>query len=256
LSEYAAKKNGIVVGNIETMRGCAYGCTYCSVFAAYRKRVVKIPLECIYADIDETVRLGANHITFVDADHFSTGKRGIQIIREMKRKYPHLSFDITARLDDILRYKTIVEEMKEQGCTEITTAVEFPKELVLEKFVKGITMEQTIEAIRFCKRIGMRLRPTFVTFSPWIEMEDLYKFEDFIRDEMLSDELEPLQRETRLLLYKGSPLLENGSVSALELQERDYHYEWFHNDYAVEEAFENAQTPSADGRKKRCCVKG
>jgi len=85
----------------------------------------------------------------------------------MKKNHPWLTFDITARLDDILRYSDIVRELKELDCTEITTAVEFPKQSVLDNFDKEISMNQTTDALRFCHEISLKIRPTFVTYTPW-----------------------------------------------------------------------------------------
>ncbi|MCP4256887.1 MAG: radical SAM protein [Planctomycetes bacterium] len=255
LSAYARTNEGVIIGNVETMRGCAHDCTYCSVYAAYEKRVVKINEDAILQDIQNVVRMGARHITFIDADFFSTGKRGLALIEKMKERFSSLSFDITCRLDDMLRYKTILERFKQLGCVEITTAVEFPKEEVLVAVVKKITMQQTYDAIRLCQEIGIRLKPTFITYTPWITKEDLAHFEAFIQEMNIADQVDTLQRQTRLLLYKGAPLLKTGVLDNIPLVEHSTYYEWIHHDEEVDTAYLSSLTPGTTGIK-RCCIKG
>lgn len=255
LKHYARTVSGALIGNVETMRGCAHACTYCSVYAAYNRRVVKIEEGVIQQDIDQVVAMGAAHITFVDADFFSTGKRGIGVIETMKARHSQLSFDITCRLDDILRYRESIPKLRDWGCTEVTTAVEFPSDRVLTAVSKRMTLQQTYDGIRFCHSIGLKLKPTFITYSPWVNKKDIESMERFIDELGLGDQIDSLQRETRLLLYKGSPLLNTAALTGVDLIERDTYFDWRHPDAAMDEAYQNVATPAAAGRK-RCCIKG
>ncbi len=254
LTEYA-RWDGSVVGNVETMRGCAHPCSYCSVFAAYERRVIKIPEEIILQDISNLVAMSATHITFIDADFFSTGKRGCGIVKKMHQQFPDLRFDITARLDDIIRYRPLVEEMKRQGCVEITSAFEFPDENVLNILNKGIFLDQMKKAVNILKDIGIRLKPTFITYTPWIDCQQMEKLDQFTNELGISDLIDPLQKQTRLLLYKGSPLLETVHAHSLRLVDRGSFYDWVHPDPKVDEAYNNLEFENSDARK-RCCIKG
>ena len=256
LEFYTKTKKGEVVGNVETARGCAHKCNYCSVYAAYDKHVVRIPHDVVHDDIDQCIRAGAGHITFIDADWFSTGKHGLLLLREMNRRHPWLPFDITARVDDLSKREEVIAEMKELGCTEVTTALEFPKPSVLEMLSKNVTMQQTVRAIELLRKHEIAIRPTFINYSPFIGKEDLSLFEEFVKEQQLEEYLDPLQRETRLLLYKGSPLLEEAEVQGLQLMEHEFHYDWAHQDESVDAHFNSIVTPDADGKRKKCCIKG
>jgi radical SAM superfamily enzyme YgiQ (UPF0313 family) len=201
------------------------------------------------------VAMGAAHITFVDADFYSTGERGHRIIESMKRRHPEVTFDITARLDDLLRYRHLVRELKGLGCTEVTTAVEFPTDRVLTSVTKRITLEQTRQAISYCREVGLSVKPTFITFNPWVNRRDFALLDAFIEDMGLVGAVDTLQRETRLLLYKGSPLLKDASQLGLELVEHDTYFEWKHSDPEMDELYRSVLTPGSDARK-RCCIKG
>lgn len=254
LSLYAHKE-GKLVGNIETMRGCAHGCTYCSVYAAYEKKVIKIPSEIILGDIAQVVSMGATHITFIDADFFSTGKRGFRIIEEMHKKHPFLTYDITLRLDDVIRYQTLFPDLKISGCVELTSAFEFPSSRVLEVMQKKITMEQIKEALGIIRKSGIKLVSTFITYNPWVDSDDLEYFEKYLTETGLVDQIDQLQLQTRLLLYKGSPLLNTTSTKQLKLTDRGTYYEWEHPDKRVDLRYQNLNIVD-DNIRKRCCIKG
>ncbi|NKC14757.1 MAG: radical SAM protein [Gammaproteobacteria bacterium] len=256
LSNYCKTKDGLIIGNVETARGCAHKCGYCSVFAAYLQRVVKIPVDVVMEDIEQCVRLGAQHITFVDADWFSTGNHGTAILQELHERFPSLPFDITARVDNLVRRKDIIPKLKALGCVEITTALEFPKSSVLESLTKQVSVEQSELAIKLLRENDIAIKPTFINFSPYIVREDFDLFDEFISANALDEYLDPMQRETRLLLYKGSPLLKTDFIQSIELIEHEYHYDWVHPDPRVDEYYNAIATPNSSGERKRCCIKG
>ncbi len=250
-----AYKNGKLVGNIETMRGCAHGCTYCSVFAAYQKRVVKYPLEAILEDVKQLVAMGAEHITVIDADFFSTGKRGIKVIEAIHNLFPELTYDITLRLDDVIRYREFFADLKAFGCVEITSAFEFPSDQVLKEFEKKITLAEMNEGLEILRQTGIKIVPTFITYNPWMDNKQLAEFGDYLKDTKLMEDIDEMQLKTRLLLYKGSPLLDNDTIKSLELVDKGTYYDWKHADAQVDEMYANEVGDNVD-IKMRCCIKG
>lgn len=251
-----ARKNGLVVGNIETMRGCAHPCSYCSVYAAYERRVVKHEPVAIDMDIDRVVALGAEHITFVDADFFSTGQRGLQIVRAMASRHPGMPFDVTVRLDDVIRYEAAVHELREPGCVEFTTACEFPDDAVLEAVNKGMSVADMQQGLAILKGTGARVRPTFITFNPWTTKDDFGRLDRFLADAGMTDMFDEMQRTTRLLLYKGSPLLALTEVQKLSKIDMGSYYEWQHADPQTDAIYLSIDKSDASVSRKRCCIKG
>lgn len=112
------------------------------------------------------------------------------------------------------------------------------------------------DAISLVRRSGIKLNPTFIMFNPWAGLEDIVVFHDFVARNELENLIDPVQYETRLHLYKGSPLLRSPSVKALALTERDFDFEWEHPDPRVDELFVASRTPPSEGGGfKRCCLK-
>ncbi|WP_124727593.1 arsinothricin biosynthesis radical SAM protein ArsL [Staphylospora marina] len=244
-----------IVGSTEIARGCHHKCLYCSVFAAYGGKVILVPEEIVIQDVRNLVEMGMTHLTFIDADFFNAKWHGIQILRKLNQEFPHLTFDFTTRVDHILENKDTLREMAKLNVRFITSALEFPSEEVLDAVAKETTVDDIKEAIAFLREIGIRLNPTFIMFNPWTTMEDLSVFRAFVDENGLDQIIDPIQYETRLYLYKGSPLLNKKSIQELELIEHEFHYEWKHPDPQMDELYSSMQTPAEEGVFKRCCLK-
>ncbi len=244
-----------VSGNVEVTRGCHHDCSYCSVFAAYGRKVIVIPKESILQDIRTLVESGANHIVFVDADFLSAWKYSRSVVEAMCREFPQLTFEYTTRVDHMLEHPDVVAEFHDLGCTRVTSAFEFPKDEVLALLRKNCTVEDLEQTVRYCHNIGQALNPTFILFNPWVNPDDLLGFDEFIARNHLENVVEPIQYETRLMLYKGTPLLREPSIQALQLQENEFHIDWEHPDPLMDELYQSRVTPSEPGVFKRCCLK-
>ena len=244
-----------VVGNVETARGCHHACTYCSVFAATGRKVSLIPADAVMADIRQVVALGAEHIWFTDAEFLNSKHHGLSIVERMKREFPFLTFDITTRTDHILEAKDVVAELQALGCQFITTALEFSSQRVLDAIDKEMSLEQIERAVAYCQSIGLRLNPTFIMFNPWADLDDMIQLREWIERVGLATTISPLQSETRLYLYKGSPLLAHPDICKLELVEREFDYEWKHPDARVDKLFAEYSKPTEVGSFQRCCIK-
>jgi hypothetical protein len=127
--------------------------------------------------------------------------------------------------------------------------------MVLDVVAKDISIADIELAIKKLRDIGIRLSPTFIMFNPWVSQDDIATFKDFIKRNDLEDVVDPIQYETRLHLYKGSPLLSRASTASLELTEFEFHYDWKHPDPMVDEMYFSSVTPAEPGVFKRCCLK-
>lgn len=243
------------VGGLELTRGCHHKCTYCSVYSAYDGKVVLGDIDEIVADIDTLVEQGMDHLTFIDAEFFNATRRSFDALARIHARHPRLTYDFTTRVDHILDNRDRLAELREQGVRVITSALEFPKEEVLQQVRKEVTVEDLKTAVRLVQGSGITLNPTFIMFNPWVGLEDFSRFNDFLVETDMQDAVDPVQYETRLHLYKGSPLLQNDTIKALRLEEREFHYDWHHPDPRVDDLFRVSLTPVVEGEFKRCCLK-
>ena len=148
-------------------------CSYCSVFAAYGRKVIVIPKESILQDIRTLVESGANHIVFVDADFLSAWKYSRSVVEAMCREFPQLTFEYTTRVDHMLEHPNVVAEFHDLGCTRVTSAFEFPKDEVLALLRKNCTVDDLEQTVRYCHNIGQALNPTFILFNPWVTPDEI-----------------------------------------------------------------------------------
>jgi radical SAM superfamily enzyme YgiQ (UPF0313 family) len=242
-------------GTTEVARGCHHKCLYCSVFAAYGGKVLLVPEDVVVEDVRNLVGGGMTHLTFTDADFFNARHHGMKVLRRLHVEFPDLTYDLTTRVDHILENKDYIREMEDLGVRFITSALEFPSQVVLDAVAKQASLEDIEEAIAFMRGTGIKLNPTFIMFNPWISLEDLTRFRYFVEKNGLDEIIDPVQYETRLYIYKGSPLLGLPSVQDLDLTEEEFHYEWHHPDPLVDEMYEQMVTPAEEGVFKRCCLK-
>jgi radical SAM superfamily enzyme YgiQ (UPF0313 family) len=244
-----------IVGGLELTRGCHHKCTYCSVYSAYDGKVVLGDVDEIVADIDTLVEQGMEHLTFIDAEFFNATRRSFDALARIHARHPRLTFDFTTRVDHILDNRGHLADLHDQGVRVITSALEFPKEEVLRQVRKEVTVEDLKTSVTLVQGSGITLNPTFIMFNPWVGLEDFARFNDFLVETHMENAVDPVQYETRLHLYKGSPLLQNETIQALRLEEHEFHYDWHHPDARVDELFRASVTPAVEGQFKRCCLK-
>jgi radical SAM superfamily enzyme YgiQ (UPF0313 family) len=244
-----------LMGNVEVTRGCHHKCTYCSVYGAYDGGVAPYRLETLLSDVRQLADEGVRHFYFIDAEFFNSRTLGIQAIRQVAAEFPGSTFEFTTRVDHIQDYPDLLAELVSLGLRRVTSALEFPSDRILRIFDKGIDVANMREAIALAERIGFELNPTFIPFTPWVRYEELLTFEDFLIETGLARVVEPTALQTRLLLFKGSPLLRSPWLADIDLVDRGFHYDWTHPDRRVEELWRQRRSEAEGAGAMRCCVK-
>jgi radical SAM superfamily enzyme YgiQ (UPF0313 family) len=221
-----------VVGYVETTRGCLDTCRHCPVPVVYGGRFFAVPRGVVLDDIAQLVDLGAEHITFGDPDFLNGPGHGLGITAELHRRWPDLSFDITAQITHLLRHRARLAELADQGCAFVVSAVESLSDRVLEQLHKRHRRAGFEQALAACRAAGLVMRPTFVAFTPWTTLEDARELVDLIAREGLEAAVDPIQLAIRLLVPPGSLLIEPMRASGLlgELDADALTFRWVHPD--------------------------
>jgi radical SAM superfamily enzyme YgiQ (UPF0313 family) len=219
LHRYARLRLGngreVVTGATEATRGCKHRCRHCPIVPVYGGRFFVVPPEVVLADIARQVAAGAEHITFGDPDFFNGPNHAIKIVHELHRRFPHLTYDVTIKIEHLLAHRAHLETLRETGCLVVTSAVEAVDDRILEIFAKRHTRDDFVRAVALCREAGLHLNPTFVTFNPWITLEGYRELLVTIRDLDLVGNVSPIQYAIRLLIPRGSRLLELPTVQAM-----------------------------------------
>jgi radical SAM superfamily enzyme YgiQ (UPF0313 family) len=228
--EYRQEKR--VVGYVEASRGCLHLCTHCPIPPVYGGRFFVIPEKIVLDDIRAQVQAGARHITFGDPDFLNGPGHALSVIRGMNALFPDLTFDITTKVEHILKRGSILPELGRLGCVFLVSAVESVSNNVLEILEKNHTKADIESAVKVVRAAGIAPRPTWVAFTPWTTRGDYLDMLDFIENNQLVDNVDPVQYTIRLLVPPGSYLLNRPEMKEHlgPLNQAAFSYTWVHPD--------------------------
>jgi hypothetical protein len=212
LSQYAtlilANGERRVVGYTEATRGCKHLCRHCPIPPVYGGHFRIVQREVVIEDIARQVAAGAKHITFGDPDFFNGPGHAIRIVRELHRRWPELTYDVTIKIEHLLRQAPHLPVLKETGCLFVISAVEAVDDRILEIFDKRHTRDDFLRVVTLFREADLHLNPTFVTFNPWITLSGYQDLLRVIIDNDLVANVSPIQYAIRLLIPPESRLLE------------------------------------------------
>lgn len=225
-----------LVGYTEASRGCKHLCRHCPVVPVYNGKFRVVEAEVVLEDIRRQVRAGARHITFGDPDFFNGPAHAVRLVEALHREHPDVTYDVTIKIEHLLKRHDLLPVLKRTGCLFVTSAVESNQDEVLEKLDKGHTWRDFIQVLRACREIDLTLAPTFVPFTPWTAWSG---YRALLRDLSklgLVDSVAPVQLSLRLLIPAGSRLLELPDVREIlePFDEAALVYKWKHSDPSLD----------------------
>ena len=261
LSSYAhlitAPEEQRVVGYTEASRGCKHMCRHCPIVPVYDGRFRVVQRNVVLEDIRQQVEAGAEHITFGDPDFFNGIGHAIPLVKALREAFPQLTYDVTIKIEHLLRYAEHLPTLRDTGCVLITSAVEAVQDDTLAILDKGHTQQEFLQALALCREIGISLNPTFVAFMPWTTLDDYIELLTVIAEQGLIDQVAPIQLAMRLLIPAGSKVLDVPEIDEVlrGFDEAALTYRWAHPDPRVDrlcdEALSLAQSGEADGSSRQ-----
>ena len=221
-----------VVGYTEASRGCKNLCRHCPIVPVYGGRFFVVQPDVVLADIAQQVAAGAQHITFGDPDFFNGPTHAMRIVQELHRRFPDLTYDVTIKVQHLLKHQAHLSTLRDTGCLFVTSAVEAVDDRILEIFDKRHTREDFVRVVSLFRELGLNLNPTFVTFNPWISLAGYRDLLATILELDLVGNVSPIQYAIRLLIPRGSRLLELPLVQEFvgEFDPGALAYLWTHRD--------------------------
>ncbi len=144
-----------------TTRGCPSECSFCDAVSNFRVRSIDNVMEEIRFLQD---RYGLRHVLFYDEDLALAKKR----LHEMCHRFLDEKVDLTwccnARADS-LDNETILL-MKKAGCWRILIGMETGTQAMLDKIMKGTTLEELKSKAKMVRRAGIEVMGTFILGLP------------------------------------------------------------------------------------------
>jgi radical SAM superfamily enzyme YgiQ (UPF0313 family) len=239
LSKYASLQLGgerRVAGYTEASRGCKHRCRHCPIVPVYDGRFRIVPIDIVLEDIRRQVAAGARHITFGDPDFLNGPRHAGDLVRAFRREFPGTTYDVTIKVEHLLAQPAIIPLLHDTGCLFVTSAVESIDDRVLARLEKGHTRAGFEQVAVLCRAAGLTLVPTFVAFTPWTTLRGYCELLEAIDALNLVDHVSPVQLVIRLLIPRGSRLLELDDVRALvgQYSPATLTYPWRHPDPEVD----------------------
>ena len=171
------------VEGIETSRGCAHHCSFCSVRNFHRGRWRPKSVQRVMQEIDELLETCPypKVIYFVD-DNFSTDVRRMEeICREIVKRNAHDTFFwCQARVDALAKNPELVEWMGKAHFTAVLLGLETPVARLLKSSGKNISVDQTMRTIELLHANDIGAWGTFTLGLPGETLEDAHATVDFI----------------------------------------------------------------------------
>ena len=239
LSRYATLQKGherVVVGYTEASRGCKHRCRHCPIVPVYDGRFRTVGRDIVMEDIRQQIAAGAGHISFGDPDFFNGPKHAVDIVRTLASECPGVSYDVTIKVEHLIKHADLLPVLRDTGCALVTSAVESVDDEVLAWLEKGHTADDFERAVDLCRQAGLTLSPTFVAFTPWTSLEGYCTLLHAIDRLRLVDHVAPIQLSIRLLITEGSRLLVLDDIKKIVgvFDPRSLTYPWIHADQRVD----------------------
>ena len=238
-----------LTGYVEASRGCKHQCRHCPIPPVYGGRFFVVPREVVLADVRQLVAAGARHITFGDPDFLNGPGHAMALARALHAELPHVTFDVTTKVEHLLRHRRLLPELAALGCAFVVSAVESLSDTVLRHLDKGHTRADFVAVLKLMRDAGLVLRPTWVAFTPWTTLDDYREMLEFIAHERLIDHIDPVHYSIRLLVPPGSLLLESDAMRPHlgELVQDAFYYRWIHPDGRMDQLHAEVSAAVASG---------
>jgi radical SAM superfamily enzyme YgiQ (UPF0313 family) len=241
------------VGYTEASRGCKHLCRHCPIVPVYNGVFRIIDREVVIADIRQQVAAGAQHITFGDPDFFNGVGHAIPLVEMLHREFPGVTYDVTIKVEHLLKHSDCLAKLRDAGCLFVTSAVESIDDAVLQRLEKNHTRADFLRVVEVFRRVELTLQPTFLPFTPWTTLPGYCELLEVLREQELAENVAPIQLAIRLLIPAGSRLLELDEIrrGVGTFDEAALVYPWKHADPRVDRLCEQVQGIVHSGEKMK-----
>ena len=216
LDRYARRETGgttVLAGAVEASHGCRHRCRHCPIPAVYDGRIRVVPKEHVLADIDSLVAAGARHVTFGDADFLNAPAHSLDILEQAHHAHPEVTFDATIKVEHIVGHPDLWPRLADLNLLFVVSAFESVDQTTLDILDKGHTVTDMVEAVELTRGSGIYIRPTWLPFLPWTNVDDVAGIFEFIDTHDLIGATDPVQMAIKLLVPRGSLLETHPAVT-------------------------------------------
>ena len=160
------------VDTMNIARGCPFNCAYCETRRLWGLGCRSFSPSRIVDEINHMItNYGTEGIYFLGDNFTINKKRTTELCELMKKSKIDIEWVCDTRADMISR--NLLRTMKEAGLRTIWFGVESGSPRILEKINKGITLEQTVQAFKLCREVGLQIACSFIIGIPGETASDM-----------------------------------------------------------------------------------
>ncbi|MCZ6600620.1 MAG: B12-binding domain-containing radical SAM protein [Acidobacteria bacterium] len=217
-----------------TSSWCPYGCSFCP-FARTSYRVREV--DDVLRNMEDIRRLGIRQVHIADWTFAVDRKQATAILRGMIKAKFSFTWSCLSRVDLVDR--ELMGLLAEAGCDLLELGVESGTQEILDRYEKGITLEQIHNTFGWAREKNISTLATFVLGLPGETRADLQKTLDLalaieptfcsfnvasprmgteLRRQMLADGLIRDEEGAVLDSSRSQPAFSTGQLSATDLQ--------------------------------------
>lgn len=156
------------MATITTSKGCPFSCIYCLSPELSGKKVRFRSVDSVLKEIEECYK--KHNITdfFFKSDTFTVNKKWVEDLCNAL-----IESDLNGKINWVAnsRVNTIDEDiiikMKSAGCSMIALGIESGSDESLQKMQKGITVEESINAVKLIKKHHLKIFGFYMIGFPW-----------------------------------------------------------------------------------------
>lgn len=151
-SRLSSRKNP--VGHIETSRGCAYQCNFCSKLIFGSRQRSKEPSRVV-DEMEYMLRCGFKEIHIVDDSFTQDIVRAREVCAEILRRGLRFPWALINGVRVNMVDAEFLSLARRAGCWQIGFGIETGDQKVLDRIKKKTTIQDTEKAIRLAKKAGL-----------------------------------------------------------------------------------------------------
>ncbi len=166
------KLMGNPIGSMITSRGCPYSCEFCSSSLLMGRMFRRRSAANVAEEMEELVhKYKVRKIEFLDDVFMLNKKRAVAIAKEIRERGLDVSFVASSRVDGV--DLEVLKELQKAGLSTIYYGAESGSQRILDLMGKGITLEQTKDAVKKSKAAGIKTIASFILGYPGETLEEI-----------------------------------------------------------------------------------